>query len=366
MKQQVVVAKCGSYDKQEIKHAVEKVFRFSGIRKEGFRKILFKPNMLSARLPEDGVTTHPSVVEEAICFFNGCENLIGDSPANSLRPIQDYWKKCGFQKVSQNTGATLVRFSTSFFVETTVGTQVVNVPITSFVKDYSLINIAKLKTHNFTVLTAAVKNLYGLIPGYHKSILHGRFVSPLDFSQFIAEYYHAVSRYVSFNIVDAVVSMEGNGPSSGNLRNTGYLIGGKNAVAVDIVCCWLLGINETKVPYLQAYKKKYGLPEVEINGDELISVKHFVVPGKNFYLFMSNGFLRKCLNLLGKYFNLIPEIKQSKCKKCFACKQVCPVNAISEELKIDRIKCINCLCCFEVCPYRAIKVKKSFLARLLT
>jgi|LSQX01.1.fsa_nt_gb uncharacterized protein (DUF362 family)/NAD-dependent dihydropyrimidine dehydrogenase PreA subunit len=365
MKEKVVAIKCSSYDKEEVEKAVKKIFFLTGVKPNAFEKILFKPNMLSARLPEEGVTTHPSVLEEAVLYFENCQKIIGDSPANSLKPIPVYWEKCGFKKVADNTGAKLVKFDNSFFVEVS-GKNTVKVPVTPLIKDFSLVNISKLKTHGLTILTAAIKNLYGLIPGYHKSVLHSKFVSPIDFSEFIADYYHNIRKYVSFNLVDAVVSMEGKGPSAGKLKLTGYIIGGTNAVAVDMICCRLLGLNVKNVPFLQKYDEKYGLPDVELTGDELVPVKNFSIPGKNKHILTSNKVIKRCLNFAGKFFKILPEIQYEKCKKCYACVQVCPVKAISKELVVDKNKCISCLCCFEVCPYKAIEVKKSFIARLFT
>ena len=53
------------------------------------------------------------------------------------------------------------------------------------------------------------------------------------------------------------------------------------------------------------------------------------------------------------------EIDEVKCKGCDLCKKVCPVQAISGELrqphKIDQSKCIKCRSCIGVCPFKAIK-----------
>ena len=366
MKEKVAVVKCASYDKEAVREAVRKIFLLCGIRDDEFRKILFKPNMLSARTPEEGVTTHPAVVEGAVRYFKNSEKIIGDSPANIEKPVETYWEKCGYRQVSEDTGTPLVKFSSSFMVDIRTGDRKTEVPVTDCIKEYSLASIAKLKTHGLTILTAAMKNLYGLIPGFRKSVLHSIFISPLHFSQFIVDFYRAVEKYVSFNLVDAVVSMEGNGPSAGKLRNTGYIIGGRNAVAVDIACCRLIGIRPESVPCLEIYREKYGLPEVEITGDALVPVRNFDVPGRRAGAFVSSRFFRPFLDLLGKYFRVMPVINPELCKECYACTKVCPVKAISEDLKFDRKKCINCLCCFEVCPHRAISVKKSFIARLFT
>ena len=51
-------------------------------------------------------------------------------------------------------------------------------------------------------------------------------------------------------------------------------------------------------------------------------------------------------------------IDPEKCKGCDLCKKVCPVNAISGEIKeihvIDQEKCIKCRTCMAKCPFKAI------------
>jgi len=362
-KEKVCIVKCPNYKENNVCIAVKRIFDILDIKKD-IGKVLIKPNMLSARKPVEGVTTHPIILKEIIKNLKSEEILIGDSPANANKEIEEYWEKCGFKNVSEETGAKLIKFSNSKFMKLENN---IEIPIWEGIYDYKIINVPKFKTHTLTALTLCIKNLYGLIPGYTKSLLHSKFISPFEFSLFLVELYRKIAKYIYLNIVDGVISMEGNGPSSGVLRNTGILIAGKNGIAVDIACCKIAGINVKDVPYLEIYKEKYGLPEIELKGDKIEKIKNFRYPSpKKSFKILSNPLLQRILKILSSKFSIQPIINRKKCKRCFSCYYVCPVKAISNELKINKKKCINCFCCFEVCPYKSIELKKSLLAKIST
>ncbi|HKY32643.1 MAG TPA: DUF362 domain-containing protein [Candidatus Polarisedimenticolia bacterium] len=67
-----------------------------------------------------------------------------------------------------------------------------------------------------------------------------------------------VRRY--FALVDAVVAGEGEGPMRPSPRPTGLLLAGFNPVAVDLVCCRLMGFDERKVPLVREALGREGIP----------------------------------------------------------------------------------------------------------
>jgi uncharacterized protein (DUF362 family)/NAD-dependent dihydropyrimidine dehydrogenase PreA subunit len=364
LKNRVILLKCESYNEEEIYEVLKKavdLFEFKKIPE----KILIKPNMLSARRPEEGVTTHPYIISSLIKIFKDKKLVIGDSPANIEKPIEEYWEKCGYKEIAEKYNIPLKKFESSIPLEVNVKNKIYKIPVTSFINEFSIINVPKFKTHNLTTLTLGIKNLYGLIPGITKSILHSKFINPYDFSYFLVEFYKKIEEKIFLTVVDGITGMEGDGPSSGKLRKIGYIIVGERPFYVDYVCCKLIGIEPERVDFIKIYKEKYGFEEPEVIGD-FEKIKNFKLPSTKKYFFIKNKFFSKFLIPISKVFKIIPYIDEEECKKCYGCYNICPVKAISKDLKFDRKKCILCFCCYEVCPYKAVKMKKSFIARFFT
>ena len=110
-----------------------------------------------------------------------------------------------------------------------------------------VVSMAKLKTHHWAGMTAAMKNLFGLVPGavygWPKNPLHIRGIenSILDLNATVRP---------AFAIVDAVVAMEGDGPIMGTPKPCGFLAMGSDLVAVDSTCARIMGFEPARIPYL--------------------------------------------------------------------------------------------------------------------
>ncbi|HPP12363.1 MAG TPA: DUF362 domain-containing protein, partial [bacterium] len=279
MRETVGIVRCPDYQENHLREAVTRLLEM--LRLDRISRpdtLLFKPNMLSARRPEEGVTTHPGVLKVLGEALAG-RILIGDSPANTARPIEEYWDTCGLTAVAASLKASLVKFEEPVFLSLKVRKKNVKIPVAAISRKIPMVNLPKLKTHGLTVITAATKNLYGCIPGYQKSLLHRLFLSPQDFSYLLIELYRMLRDNIFFHLVDAITIMDGNGPSAGRLRGPGYLIAGRDALAVDIVCGKLLGLKAAEIPFLKLYDEIYGLPKVDLLGDRLLPLSDVALPG---------------------------------------------------------------------------------------
>jgi uncharacterized protein (DUF362 family) len=134
-------------------------------------RVLIKPNMLSAKAPEKAVTTHPEVLRGVIELVKeaGGIPLVGDSPGiGGFRRVAE---KSGILRVIEETGAEPVEFAESMEVAGQGVFKRFEIA-RPYMEADRLINLAKLKTHEITTMTCAVKNLFGAIIGTGKAAWH--------------------------------------------------------------------------------------------------------------------------------------------------------------------------------------------------
>ena len=333
-------------------------------------KILLKPNLLSARSPEEAVTTHPEFVRSVIKILkeSGAIVLLGDSPGGAIKGVERVWEKTGMLNLAREENIELINLETYPKIEVPIDYPAVKtLYLSRIIYDVSgIISLPKLKTHNLCVLTAAIKNLYGLIPGLRKAEYHKMAPLPQDLSRLLLELYQIVRPKLRLTIVDGIVGMDGDGPSSGRIRPIGIVAIGDEALALDKELAIFLGLNPKKIQILKQAEKKFGPIIGKPVGPRPAEPEKFLKP-TNWYYFIIPRFLVK---FLGKFIWAKPVIDQKICNACMLCVNSCPVKTIKMEPVIKKPKiidknCINCLCCHELCPQKAISLKKSFLARFI-
>lgn len=366
----VALTRCSSYQLEQVGSAVERALGLLGGMGAFVRpgqRVLLKPNLLSARTPDQAVTTHPAVVEAVIKLVKeaGGIPLLGDSPAGAVRSLEEFWATTGMLEVCRRHSVELVSFERSGVCLKELNGRKYHLAKPAAEAEV-IINLPKLKTHSLTMMTGAVKNMYGVIPGLRKSNYHKQAPKPWDFSSLLADVY-ALAR-PGLNIVDAVVGMEGFGPSAGNPRNLGFILAGGDGVAVDATATHLLARRPLDIPTTRlAYQRGLGearLDRIEVVGDNFAPFRDFVWPPNWFYALVPGFLARHAARL----FWVRPAIDPARCVNCGYCVESCPVSALASVGAVPEFNykiCINCLCCSEVCPQKAVYQRRSRVAKLL-
>lgn len=358
----VVIAPCSAYNTKTIKKIIQK-----SIQKIDFvpgeSKVLLKPNLLSAKPPEKAVTTHPSVVQAVAEIFldSSCIVYIGDSPG--YEPTGKVLSHSGIMDVVISHGLKVRSFNQkvkkrfngiSPYREFTLGEDP---------RDYDLIiNMPKLKTHTMMGMTLGVKNTFGFIPSLDKAKWHlraGR--DTMLFASLLIDIHRVVNP--SLTILDGITGMDGDGPSSGRVRDFGIVGVSRDAFSLDRCIEMMAGVS-APLP-ISRIAKENGLlecadvdapipPSVWID-EEMVRIDNFKPPatmGTDWNLpQLAKRILR---GILVKK----PKIDSTMCKNCRVCVKVCPAGALSESQKtpvFDYKRCIRCYCCQEMCPEGAIR-----------
>jgi len=274
IKSQVALIRCDTYDEGEVYEAVRKGLELIGgvshfVSSE--ESIVLKPNVLFGTNPENCVCTHPSVFKAVgkILREVGVNVLYGDSSA--FGACKANMKRAGLKQAADEIGIELADFDHGRVV--VHGEAMLNkrfVIANGVLDTDGLISLPKLKTHEFTTYTGAIKNQYGCIPGALKNQQHARFRSPQDFATMLVDLNMIVRP--RFYVMDAIMAMEGNGPRSGNPRKLGVLLLSSDPVALDAVACRIINLDTALVPTFEPGEKS-GLGTYREDCIEIIGAK---------------------------------------------------------------------------------------------
>jgi len=371
----VAVVRCKTYDVEAVKPALEEAvnavngldFVMPGM------KIIIKPNLVSFKKPDAAATTHPALLEALVemLLARGADVTIGDSPGgpHSLPLLNRVYTATGMDRV-EKLGAKLNRNMNEKTVDFPEGKVLKNFTYTEYLDEAdAIIDFCKLKSHGMLDMSAAVKNLFGTIPGLKKPEVHYKFQNDAEFADMLVD----LNEYFKprLAICDAVVGMEGNGPTAGTPRQIGAIIASKSTYYADVVGAELIGMNIDGLPTLQAAYERGFAPasskNLRVYGDiRALTVDDFKAPPVRGLSFMRKG---NVLHFISKAaLEHKPTLKKRLCVGCGECARMCPAKAIEMKNKkphINREKCIRCFCCQEFCPRAAMVAHRPLAAKVL-
>ena len=160
-----------NYHKDELEKKICRIFEktelFTELKEKKVHSILLKPNLLGIYPPELAVDTHPIFVETVAMILkkNGYIVGIGDSSA-SFYKMERLFTENGYAPIFEKKYAVMENFELEPFTEIILeNPKIKKVMITGALKKYDyVISLPKLKTHNISLITCALKILqYGLV-----------------------------------------------------------------------------------------------------------------------------------------------------------------------------------------------------------
>jgi uncharacterized protein (DUF362 family) len=224
------------------------------------KRVLLKPNLVEPSRDAPHMTTHPAVILAAAEVFRswGATVTVGEGPghvrdtemalvesgvADALDSLQLPFRDLNYEEVVWTPNRGQASKLEGFFFPRSVA------------EADLVVSLPKMKTHHWVGVTAAMKNLYGVIPGikygWPKNVLHHNGIPETVFDI-------NASLPKTIAIVDGIDCMEGDGPIMGTKKAMGLLVMGTNPTAVDATICRLMDVNPGQVPYLALAANRLG------------------------------------------------------------------------------------------------------------
>jgi len=366
----VAVTSCRKYRKEEVKKALDTVWREAGMPPLRGKQVLVKPNILTDSPPEQAVTTHPVVFQCVLELLLdlGAFPKAGDSPA--VHTASFTGEVSGLRSVCRTLDIPWVDFlDGSIDAEMDMGKKSIRLPVSRHAAESDIIlSVPKMKNHQLMLITGAVKNLFGAVPAFHKSPYHLKYRDRSSFGDFIARLVTVLPPVIS--VMDGIIAMEGAGPNSGTPRLAGYLLASADPGALDVAASVIMGYDPRIIPACISMHR-LGLTKAKTDRDiafPLLTAKEAAL--KDFHKVDAYRRSRPLWDMVAprlfRWFSrpkASVSIDKTRCISCGKCAMICPNGSASgsstDGYSINRKTCIRCYCCHEICPADAVRIERK-------
>ena len=341
----------------------------------GAKIAILKPNFVAGRGAETGSTTSFALLKAVAEEVRACgaEPVLCETPGTEFDREATY-TILGVEKFCAENGIRILRVDPEGGAQDWVeqrpkgAKRLRTFRVPRVLSEARLINLPVLKTHVVSTMTLGMKNPMGLLPRPDRRSMH-----TLGIDQSIVDMNLGIRP--DLTIVDGSVGQDGEGPLYGDKADLQVLVAGRETLAVDLVCCQLVGVKPRDIPHLKLALEQLGKPSWTTVGEEVSVIKKFRLPEQKglyrfiFWLMYPLDYPYTWVAERGKHLcttlystGLVgtrPKIKEESCTRCGVCIEACPLpNVIDlKTLKVNYATCQRCLLCYEACPENAISVK---------
>lgn len=207
------------------------------------RTVLLKPNLISTRGPSYACT-HPVFVAALAGWFleHGARVLLGDSPA--FGSAAAVLAKKGISAALRGMPVEVVEFATPRRVALAAGS--LRVAEEALGTDL-FVGLPKVKAHQQLLVTLAVKNLFGIVTGIDKALLHMRHGSSHGrFAGLILDLLPLLP--AQLHLADGIEAMHRSGPLDGDPLALHCLAAATSAPALDSALLAALEVDPQRSP----------------------------------------------------------------------------------------------------------------------
>ena len=265
----------------------------------GKQKIFVKPNMSHPEyLP--GVVTSPALISELVGLLrdDNEEVVVGESNGFNY-PCRGAFEKTGIEAAVKKSGGTVINLSEDKVVKVKFQSKNCTVkelflPKTVLDAD-AVVDMALMKTHEFTMYSGAIKNLFGCVPSNRRIYLH----------PYLSEVFYRLYTVLKpqLTVMDARIAIEGNGPTKGNPVKMDLMLTSNCALATDVIASRIMGLKMEEISHLNYIARKTNFQDdaITVKGLQVSEVKRnferprIDLPVKAQILIYKHEFLTKAL-----------------------------------------------------------------------